>query len=234
MTTLTKIEAAKLLGIGLTTLKKRMREGTVKFTRTAAQSRPGERTVYFTYEDLGMVEVLPTSSDIAIAPQYDDPAPELVRAHKLCTREQSPLEAQQEADRRFAEAYYAGEATDSAGNFIDGTNRRFPGKGSQTLLGPVEDVPRTIADTQNHMRPELQGTSRTISGSDGETVAHAGSDNHPLNSAFRTDAHRKAHAESLREWNRGRSGWDALSQSEQRQAIELSNARIHRAFPKAR
>jgi len=166
MTKVTKTEAAKLLGIGLTTIKKRMREGTIKFTRiTAEQTRVGEQTCFFTYEDLGLQEPAP-APDIAVAPEYDDPKSEgfVAPCNETQPPELSETERKEREDREFAQAYLAREATDSCGNTVDGTNRRFPTKGSQSLLGQVESVPTTRVQTQTHMNPELLGTSQTMQG----------------------------------------------------------------------
>jgi hypothetical protein len=50
----------------------------------------------------------------------------------------------------------AGEIADSAGNTVNG-NERWPSKGIQTLLGPIEPMPRVRPDTTVHMDPALVG-----------------------------------------------------------------------------
>lgn len=72
-------------------------------------------------------------------------------------RPPSAIEMREAADRAFAEAYLAGEATDSCGNTVSQTNERFPVSGQATLLGPAVklDVPRTPRTGTLHMQPEL-------------------------------------------------------------------------------
>ena len=152
--TLNKQQACELLHISPTTLWRRMKAGTYTSTRGEGQFA----ALSFTYADLGLTEPTPAvNHDVQIAEQYDDaPLEKPIAAPRAQSRD--------DADRSFAEAYRSGDAADSAGNRIDGTNERFRTKGIQSLLGPVE-IERTPVSTTSHMDPALVGTKGPDAGS---------------------------------------------------------------------
>jgi hypothetical protein len=170
---MTKKEACALLSISPKTLQRRMSKGVYKFTRTG-EGQYAELS--FTHADLGLpspVPVLEPVIDLAHAAPEPTPQPE----PKFAPAPLGPVERQREADERFAQDYKRGEVADSAGNRIDGTNVRWPTKGIQSLLGPLEPKPKEKFSCDAHMT--LQNRS-TLIGVDGDLVLHAGSDNHPM------------------------------------------------------
>jgi excisionase family DNA binding protein len=165
---LTKKEACKLLGISPRTLERRMASGRYTFTRTG-EGQFAELSLTHTGiglpepEPVAVVEPVPAEStptyDVPIRPEYND----------------EPADT-----RTFAERYLANEVPDSAGNYFNGTNARWPTKGIQSLLGPQEPKPKEKFSCDAHMGA-YQTDRRPMIGTDGEPVYDAGSDNHPLN-----------------------------------------------------
>jgi hypothetical protein len=139
-----KKQACELLHISNSTLDRRMKDGTYKYTKQAGQF--GE--VSFTRADLGLSEV----QKYEIPLPYQDPAPVRV-AYKPPQLE--AIEKKELEDLHFASRYIAGAATDSFGNTIDGNNAGCPTKGTASLVkrGPIDPV--TPSETQSHMKPEL-------------------------------------------------------------------------------
>ena len=140
---MTKQEAADALFISPRTLDRRMKDGTYKFTKTA------DGKVSFTHADLGLPESVVTPPKEIPLPYQDEPAP----ARKPAMRAHKPFPIKQKTadDLKFAEAYLSGEATDSYGNKVDGTNARCPTSGPQcgvTKPAVTESAPQ---DTQSHM-----------------------------------------------------------------------------------
>ena len=143
---MTKREACGLLGISLRTLDRRMASGRYTFRRTG-EGQFAE--ILFTHADIGLPEPVlapvpvPAESkpvhDVQIRPEYND----------------------EPTERSFAERYLANEVPDSAGNYFDGSNPRWPNKGVQSLLGPIERMPRVRPDTTAHMDPALIGDIAT-------------------------------------------------------------------------
>jgi len=138
--TLTKKEACKLLGISPRTLERRVASGRYAFTRTG-EGQFAELS--FTHADIGLPEPTPTPVPVDIKPEHD------VQIR--------PEYNDEPTERSFAERYLANEVPDSSGNYSDGTNPRWPTKGIQTLLGPVEPMQRVRLDTTAHMDPALIG-----------------------------------------------------------------------------
>ena len=159
---MTKKEACALLGISPRTLDRRMTKGIYTFTRTG-EGQFAELS--FTHTDIGLPEPTPepvpvpvpveSKHDVQIRPEYND----------------------EPTERTFAERYRANEVPDSAGNYFDGSNPRWPTKGVQSLLGPIEPKPKEKFSCDSHMTFQNR---QTIVGVDGELVLHAGSENHPL------------------------------------------------------
>jgi hypothetical protein len=141
---MTKKEACALLGISPRTLDRRMAKGVYKFTRTG-EGQFAELS--FTHADIGLTEPTPVPvtaeikpvHDVQIRPEYND----------------------EPTERSFAERYLANEVPDSSGNYHDGSNPRWPNKGLQSLLGPIEPMPRVRPDTTAHMNPALVGDIST-------------------------------------------------------------------------
>jgi hypothetical protein len=170
---MTKKEACALLGISPKTLQRRMSKGVYKFTR-AGEGQYAELS--FSHADLGLTEPAPVPTPVLeIAPAAPVPTPELAPTFALAPL--GPVELRREADERFAQDYKRGEVADSAGNTINGTNERWPTKGIQSLLGPMKPKPKEKFSCDAHMT--LQNRP-TMIGVDGESVLHAGSDNHPM------------------------------------------------------
>ena len=143
---MTKNEACALLGISPRTLDRRMASEQYTFTRTGE----GQFSrLSFTHADIGLPEPatvvgpVPVESkparDVQIRPEYND----------------------EPTARSFAERYRANEVPDSAGNYFDGSNGRWPNKGVQSLLGPIEPMPKVRPDTTAHMDPALIGDIST-------------------------------------------------------------------------
>ena len=173
---MTKKQVCALLSISPKTLERRMARGIYKFTRSGeGQYAP----VSFTFADLGLPEPVPEPTPVLETVPVVEPTPELAPAPTFSPTPLGPIELQREADERFAQDYKRGEATDSAGNTINGTNERWPTKGIQTLLGPMEPKPRERVQHVTTMEKIANAQPPTV-GTDGEPVLHAGSDNHPF------------------------------------------------------
>jgi hypothetical protein len=142
---MTKKEACALLGISPRTLERRMTSGRYTFTRTG-EGQFAELS--FTHSDIG----LPESSPVAVPPAESKPV------HDVQIR---PEYNDEPTERTFAERYLANEVPDSAGNYSDGSNPRWPTKGVQSLLGPIDAMPRVRPDTTAHMDPALIGDIAT-------------------------------------------------------------------------
>ena len=147
--TLSRKQAADLLGICVKTLQRRMKDGTYKYTKIG---KGQYAEVQFTYADIGLHE-----------PVEPAPTPELVITEPLPEPEPEPVladaEIRQQADWEFAGRYLSGHATDSCGNKIDGTNARFL-TGSKSLIGigPEDRAQPQRQDTTSHMVRELVGS----------------------------------------------------------------------------
>jgi hypothetical protein len=149
---MTKSEVCSLLGISEKTLQRRMLKGVYKFTRHGdGQYAP----VSFTMTDIGLPEP-PAPVVAAPAPVVTD-APVLEPIVTKPTR-LSEIELQRQKDEVFADLFKRGEAADSTGNKVDGSNKRWPNK-PVSLLGPTNDLDFSgPKETQSHMQPELLGT----------------------------------------------------------------------------
>lgn len=119
----------------------------------------------------------------------------------------------------FASRFLAGLETDSMGNKVDGTNERWLTE-RPSLIGPRERQPEPRPDTQAHMDQRLIESQRTFAGPAIERPA--------LADGYSEDAY----LADVRQWHRSHGGQMSLSMSEQRQAIERSNAAIRRSFPR--
>ena len=147
------------------------------------------------------------------APAVPEPTPE----PKFAPAPLGPIERQREADERFADDFKRGEATDSLGNKISGTNDSRPTLGAVSLVGNIDQTQRPAIDSQAHMTSPI-GDADAINaprhgfdkGLDDDTLA-----------AMRSD------------WRRRRRH-GGLSMSEQREAIDRSKANINAAFDYAR
>jgi hypothetical protein len=124
-----------------------------------------------------------------------------------------------DADQNFAEAYLKGEATDSAGNRIDGTNKQWPNKGTQSLIGPQDPMPRVRPDTTSHMTPG--------------TVGEAGNDRveNPIDSDAFAELLDPGHIERMKDLYR-QCGVRPLSAQQQKERSD--KLAIHAAFRWAR
>ena len=179
---LTKREACALLSISPKTLQRRINKGQYKFTRIG-EGQYAELS--FTHADLGLPEPEPTPTPTPVAPAVT-PAVETAPAvpepePKIAPAQLGPIELQREADQRFADDYKRGLVTDSAGNTINGTNERWPTKGVQSLLGPLEAKPREKFSCNSHMSDYWRMNDQPQVGWNGEVIVDASSDSHPLN-----------------------------------------------------
>ena len=181
---MTKAEACALLGISPKTLQRRLKAGRHTCTRIGLGQYA---ELSFTHTDLGLPEPVPEPAPPLrnllgnIVEPTPEPLPDITEPDAFAPRQLSNIELKAEQDRRFAQDYRSGDATDSAGNTVNRTNARWPNKGIQSLLGPQEPRPKVRPDTTAHMDQRLIGTSHTTIGTDGQPIAHAGSDNHSLN-----------------------------------------------------
>jgi len=161
--TLNKAEAARALGISLRTLANRMQAGTVKYTKVE-NARIGEQSVFFTLEGLGLREpsAAPVQHDVPINSNYEDaPAPKPAPVQAAKHNQPSEIDAKAAEDAAWAQAYREGRVTDSMGNKIDGTNAKWPNRGTVSVLGPVTVDPGPPVETQSHMHQGLLGTNTT-------------------------------------------------------------------------
>jgi hypothetical protein len=143
---LNKKQVCELLHISNSTLDRRMKDGTYKFTKAAGQF--GEVT--FTRADLG----LPALPEIKLP--YQDTEPVSISCKPKHFIMPTPaIEKKQNEDLAFASRYLAGAATDSFGSKVDGTNDLCPTTGAATLVNvPVKEF-QPPADSQSHIKPEL-------------------------------------------------------------------------------
>ena len=143
-----KHEAARLLGISERTLRRR-------YKGTRIGSGPFA-PVEYTYADLGLPEPEPQAK-VQAQPEQQPAQPKVVSVTTPTEPEPElpEVEKQTLADAEFAAAYKRGEATDSAGNTINGSNERFPSKGLQSLIGPLEEQPQHKPSGASHMDPTL-------------------------------------------------------------------------------
>jgi excisionase family DNA binding protein len=151
LTTLSRKQAADLLGISIRTLDRWVKKGRIQAPKKIGEGQYAESV--FTHSDLGLSEPEPKPKATPI-PTIPEPEPE---------PEPSDVEIREQADRMFADAYLSGEATDSCGNRIDGTNKRFL-YGSKSLIGisPQDRPQRQRRDTTGHMDPALIGPADAL------------------------------------------------------------------------
>ena len=144
--TLSKAAACGLLHISSTSLCRRIKAGVYQCTRTGEGQFSA---LSFTYADIGLPEPQQAPEPIPAVAEVQ-PTP----VHGAPGLEPTPSRPESRGIRTWAEKYRDGEAADSCGNKIDGTNERFITKGAQSLLGPIE-IDRTLANPQAHMDPRL-------------------------------------------------------------------------------
>jgi hypothetical protein len=151
---MTKSEVCQLLGISEKTLQRRMLKGVYSFTRNGVgQYAP----VSFTMTDIGLPEP-PAPVEAAPAPAVAEviaPEPVVTVPSRL-----SNIELKRQQDEVFADLFKRGEATDSAGNTINGSNAKWPTKGVPSLLGPTEPRERVRVSTTDHMTSPVGGGER--------------------------------------------------------------------------
>jgi len=214
MTQLTKQQACALLHISSTTLWRRIKAGTYTSTRTGEGQFA---SLSFTYADIGLPEPKQT-------PEPQPTAQPFVRSPDK-TPEPTPSRPESKDIRTWAEKYKDGDATDSTGNKIDGTNARF--SELTTYLGPVE-IDHTPVDTQAHMDERLCGTHDTLGNPIVMTPA--------LTAGFTRSGEPLAHGLSqdaydamMNDWRRSGGG---RSEAEQEIASRRAVSNIRRSFPR--
>ena len=213
--TLDKKQAADALYISLRTLERRMKAGVYKFTRTG-EGQWAE--VSFTYADLGLSEPTPAPKYNDFGKEFDQPTPVSEPAKPtLKMREPSPLETKQAKDLAFAERYRMGEATDSYGNDVNGSNKLCPTAGPQCGVKARDVEQGPPADSQAHMNPINIARS-------GE---YACANDNPLNRGL-SDTEMSA---AMENWRKTTGG----APSDGQVAMEMrSKAIMHSAFARAR
>jgi hypothetical protein len=217
---LSKKQVCRLLGIGYSTLGTWMREGKIKFERDTTAGK-FESAVWFDKEEAA--KFLPSVTDSVIHPS----APKL---GELLPAPARPAPAKESRDiRTWAEKYKDGDAADSCGNRIDGTNERFITEGTQTLLGPTSAIDHgPPVDTQAHMDNRLLGTHDTLGNPvSAPTPVAAGYTR--SGSALADGLSQEAYDAMLQGWRRSGGG---RSMSEQELAIRRSREAINRSFPR--
>jgi|SRR5579872_862869 len=225
--TLSRKKAARLLGISISTLQRRTKSGQYKATKTGDDQFA---EVVYTYASVGLPE-----PELPIAPELVDPIDEDRPIEILASKPQpSPVDLKAEEDRRFADDYRAGLATDSSGNKVDGTNSRFPTYGAVPLTGPQEREPKKPQSGCSHMNPALLSDRPDPTGAaplipeGGVQTATTGFTQHgePLAAGLSQEAY----DEMLNAWRRNGGH---RSQAEIEMAERRSREAIHSAFPKA-
>jgi hypothetical protein len=128
----TRLEATKALGVSLSTFDRWIRTG--KLTPEYGEKNRLGKTLVFVTLDVPDEAPQTEPEPVEVAPA---PAPEPVPERALFEQEQQAAK-----DARFAALYKAGRATDSVGNTVNGTNKRFPVEGSASLIGPASSFPK--------------------------------------------------------------------------------------------
>jgi len=158
--TLNKKQASDALYISLRTLERRMKAGVYKFTRTG-EGQWAE--VSFTYADLGLTEPETVQPYNDFGKEFDEPTPVPEPAKPaLKMREPSSIERKIEDDLAFADRYKSGEATDSYGNDVNGSNKLCPESGVQCGVKARDVEQGPPKETQSHMDPALLGNRDTL------------------------------------------------------------------------
>lgn len=218
--TLSRKEAASLLGISLSTLQRRTKAGQYTCIRTGTSQF--SETLY-THAGIGLSE-----------PIESQPEPEPLVEHKPVEvlppkTEPSAVDLKAEADQRFAQDYRSGIATDSNGNRVDGTNEKFPSLGATSLLGPRRPPePKKPQSGCSHMNPALLSDYvGPLSVSLHNPQEGSGTTQHgePLAAGLSQEAY----DEMMNAWRRNGGG---RSIGEQEMAVRRSQAAINRAFPR--
>lgn len=168
-----KKQMAEHLGVSVSTIDRKVKRGelTPVFGEKTSFGKP---TVSF--------EIAEPAEPSSTRPEPSDPNlgshPESEPSANLAERPQSNIDAKLEDDFHFAHRYLQGQATDSQGNRIDGSNVRY--SEPVTLLGPEPQIEYTPpSSTTEHMNPALVG------GTPLPGVAHAGDLSHPLLKDFK-------------------------------------------------
>lgn len=243
MTQLSRKQCADLLGISLSTFQRRVKKGIYGAGVKTGPLKTDE--VWYSFTDIGLPEPEPCGADSAPEPEPEQHPESGPYQPEPCVGELSPrsepepcvpsterplsdFELRQAEDLAFAEAYRTGNATDSLGNTVNGSNERFPVSGQATLLGPAvrELPPRTPRTGTAHMNPAL------LSDSPSDTAARnpqEGPGSTRYGSALAAGYTQDHYNADMEDWRRRRG---APSMSQQREAQERSEALIHAAFPR--
>ncbi len=212
MTQLTKKQAAKLLHVSETTLYRRVKAGKYTCTRTGEGQFA---KLSFTYADIGLPEPAP-------------PAPvQLLGVLVQPTITSATCGTKPPDSRTFAEKFLDGDAADSIGNKVDGTNDRFLTKGAQSLLGPIEPDHGPPVDTQAHMKAALLATNDTLGNPREATVTAEGYTRG--GSPLAHGLSQETYDAMMRDWKRSGGG---RSESEMEQQVRRSKSNINRSFPR--
>lgn len=169
-----RLEVCKRLKLNPSTFDRAVKAGKLPITHDASISVAGHPATLVELSDVARWRGIAEDELLALlsvpepepAPQPVQPEPEsqpapavepepAPRPESAPEPELPPIEQRALEDAEFAEAYKRGEATDSAGNTIIGSNDRFPSKGLQSLLGPVEEQPEHKPSGVSHMDPNL-------------------------------------------------------------------------------
>jgi hypothetical protein len=230
---LSRKQCADLLGISLSTFQRRVKAGKYGAGTKTGPLKTDE--VWYTFPDIGLPE--PTREEVPRAlpepvvtpePKSEEVPRSSPEPEPVVTREPSDFELRQQADLAFAEAYRRGDVTDSMGNTVNGSNEKYPVSGLVTVLGPkpVALPPLGPRTGTRHMDPALLSdtpTDRPLRNPQlGDGSTQQGS---PLGAGYTQEQYDA----DMQDWRR-RRGLPSMSQ--QREAIERSEALIHAAFPR--
>jgi hypothetical protein len=223
---LSRTDAARHLGISLSTFDRYVRAGKITVIR-GEKNKLGKQTLWVDFPEIPE----PTAAQPEPEPEplpIQGQEPQLPEIKPAPTpREWSDHERRIADDLAFADAFKRGEATDSLGNTINGINERWPTQGSQSLIGKVEhEVPSTPRTGTEHMNPALlsdyvdPSKPALVNPQVGTGFTRKGS---PLAAGYSQEQYDR----DMADWRR-RTG--APSMSEQRERQERSVRLINEAF----
>ncbi len=235
---LSRSEAAQHLGISLSTFDRYVKAGKIT-VEYGPENRLGKRTVWVDFPEI----TEPCSNfeqPSAANSATDERSPESgerssSRFEEPCSkfeqREPSNVDERIASDLAFADLYRAGLVTDSSGNTINGTNAKFPNKGIQSLLGPVERTEPKISRTGTaHMDPALLSDHVGPLSNPVRNPQESASGFTRSGSPLAAGLSREQYDAMMRDWRRSGGG---RSESEMERAQRNTLRAINEAFPKA-
>lgn len=177
-----RTDVCKRLSIAVDTFDRWVKRGRLEVFRDGTLTNARKQVVWLTLESLG--KALKIHDENKLRARLGLPDLETERLNAIMrgdvARDEAPepepetspepqtirplsnVEVKAAEDLRFAEAYLKGEATDSCGNRVDGSNDRFLTKGSASLLGPQEDKPKVRPSCTSHMTSPLGSSGNAM------------------------------------------------------------------------